>query len=165
VIAVKETDIKKMVRLMATDIDGNISIINALRKVKGISFTFSHGVCVGTGTDPRAKIGALSDSELKALEDGIKNPAHAPQWLLNRRKDPETGRNMHLIGTQIDLAKREDINVLRRIRSYRGIRHQAGLPVRGQRTRSSFRTSKKTVGVIKKTARAAAKGKVGKEKK
>lgn len=44
------------------------------------------------------------------------------------------------------------------MRAYRGVRHQHGLPVRGQRTRGSFRKNK-TVGVQKKKAMAARAGK------
>jgi small subunit ribosomal protein S13 len=51
-----------------------------------------------------------------------------------------------------------DINELKRIKCYRGIRHAAKLPVRGQRTRGSFRTGK-TVGVSRKKARAQSGGK------
>ncbi len=43
---------------------------------------------------------------------------------------------------------------MRKIRCYKGIRHETGQPVRGQRTRSSFRTQK-TVGVVKKKAQPA----------
>lgn len=80
-----------------------------------------------------------------------------PSWLLNRRKDVETGENSHLSGVALDLKKREDINRLRKIKSYKGFRHELGLPVRGQRTRSSFRRNK-TVGVSKKKAMEAKKG-------
>ena len=43
---------------------------------------------------------------------------------------------------------------LQSIRSYRGLRHQRGLPVRGQRTITNARTRKggrKTVGVVRKS--------------
>jgi small subunit ribosomal protein S13 len=54
-----------------------------------------------------------------------------------------------------DLRKEIKDNVARleKIRSYRGIRHIAGLPVRGQRTKTNARTVKgpaKTVGALKK---------------
>ena len=44
---------------------------------------------------------------------------------------------------------RENIDRLKRIGSYRGMRHKAGLPTRGQRTRSNARTrrNKKRVAV------------------
>ena len=45
-----------------------------------------------------------------------------------------------------------DIDKLKKIRCYRGVRHMQGLPVRGQRTRSSFRKSGKTVGVSREKA-------------
>jgi ribosomal protein S13 len=37
----------------------------------------------------------------------------------------------------------ENINLLKEIRSYRGVRHRAKLPVRGQRTHTNAKTSKK----------------------
>ncbi len=54
-----------------------------------------------------------------------------------------------------DLRKevRENIQRLKRIGAYRGSRHSAGLPVRGQRTRTNARTlrgKRKTIGAMKK---------------
>ena len=159
-----EANIKKMVRIMATDVNGNTSVINAMRKVKGVSFMFSNSICINTKINPRAKIGSLPDSDVKTLEEAINNPS-SPAWMLNRRKDPESGTNKHLTGTKIALTRRDDINTMRRIRSYKGVRHQQGQPVRGQRTRSTFRTSKKAVGVIKKNLKQAAKPKPATAKK
>ena len=56
-----------------------------------------------------------------------------------------------------DLKKeiRENIDRLKAIKSYRGIRHIVGLPVRGQRTKTNSRTrkgKKKTVGSLTKEA-------------
>ena len=144
---------RRIVRFMATDLDGTTPVGKALRKIKGISFMLSNSICLITNTDPKKKIGDMSEEELKKLEEFIKNP-ELPKWMLNRRKDVETGNDIHITGATIDLVKREDINTLRRIRSYRGIRHEMGQPTRGQRTRSTFRTQK-SVGVTKKSARAA----------
>lgn len=47
----------------------------------------------------------------------------------------------------------ENIDRLKRVRAYRGLRHIAGLPARGQRTRSNARTkrgAKRTVGSMTK---------------
>lgn len=52
---------------------------------------------------------------------------------------------------------REDIKRLKAIKSYRGLRHLSGLPVRGQRTKSNARTrrgKRKTVGSFAKEALA-----------
>lgn len=140
---------------MTTDIDGSLSVERGLRKIKGIRFMFSRATCIAMGIDPRKKLGEMSDHDIKSIEAFIKNP-QLPSWMLNRRKDPETGNNLHLTMSDLDLRKREDINTMRRIRSYRGIRHELGQPVRGQRTRSSFRTSR-SVGVQKKKIVQAAK--------
>jgi small subunit ribosomal protein S13 len=70
-------------------------------------------------------------------------------WMLNRQKDLVTGENKHLLGQDILLTLREDLNTLKKIRCYRGIRHERGLKVRGQRTKSTGRRGS-TIGVSKK---------------
>ncbi|HLD57405.1 MAG TPA: 30S ribosomal protein S13 [archaeon] len=100
------------------------------------------------------------------MEEYIKNPEKhgIPPWMLNRRLDPETGTGRHLIGSDLVFTKNMDINKLKRMKSYKGVRHGLGLPVRGQRTRSSGRTSGKSVGVVKKKeAPAKAGGAPGKK--
>ncbi|MDP6459896.1 MAG: 30S ribosomal protein S13, partial [Candidatus Hydrothermarchaeota archaeon] len=72
-----------------------------------------------------------------------------PAWLLNRRKDYASGKDIHVTGSELAISLREDLNRLKKIRSYRGIRHERGLPVRGQRTRTSFRRGA-SVGVTRK---------------
>lgn len=147
-------EMRKIVRLLSTDIDGNLSVVRALRKVKGISFMYSKAVCTSSGIDMNRKLGTLSIDEVKKLEKYVRQP-EMPVWMMNRRRDMETGNNIHIIGGEIDLKKREDINTMKRIRSYKGIRHELGQPVRGQRTRSSFRTQR-SVGVAKKKVMSAA---------
>ena len=69
--------------------------------------------------------------------------------MVNRRRDPYDGVSRHVVGNELVLTVKQDIERLKRIRCYRGIRHELGLPVRGQRTRSTFRKGK-TVGVQRK---------------
>ena len=52
-------------------------------------------------------------------------------------------------GTDIELRLRDEINIMKKIRSYRGIRHELGLPARGQRTRANNRKGL-SLGVSKK---------------
>lgn len=155
-------DTRKIVRILYTDVNGSLGTERALRKIKGISFMFSRNLCISLGIDGRKKIGDVSEDEIKRIESFIKAPAF-PAWMLNRRKDPETGKDLHAVMSELDLKKREDINNLRRIRAYKGVRHEMGQPVRGQRTRSSFRTQK-SVGVQKKKAIAAKSPAAGKKK-
>ncbi|OGS40669.1 MAG: 30S ribosomal protein S13, partial [Euryarchaeota archaeon RBG_13_31_8] len=46
----------------------------------------------------------------------------------------ETGQNLHFVSTDIEIRLRDEINIMKKIRSYRGVRHELGLRVRGQRT-------------------------------
>jgi len=147
----KEGEIKGIVRIAGKDIKGERSIYLGLTDIKGISFMFSNAICQVLGLDPRAKIGTLDEETIKKIEDVIANPKKygIPTWLLNRRKDIVTGEDKHLVMSDLDFAKKSDIQRLIDIQAYRGIRHMLGLKVRGQRTRSTGRKGR-TVGVIRK---------------
>ncbi len=146
-----QQEIKGIVRIAGTDIDGNRPVYIGLRKVKGISFMFSNAICKVLGLDPKAKIGSLSEETIKKIEDVINNPQKygIPSWLLNRRKDWKTGKDLHLVSSDLEFAQKQDIKRLIDIKAYRGIRHMYGLKVRGQRTRSTGRKGR-TVGVVRK---------------
>jgi small subunit ribosomal protein S13 len=106
--------------------------------------------------DKRRKIGELTDKEIEKITDFAKNPKNVPGFIMNRRFDFETGENRHLVGTDLELRKDFDIKRLKNIKSYRGLRHAVGLPVRGQRTQSHFRKNRrKSAGVSKKGGSAA----------
>lgn len=129
---------KQIVRIASVDIPGDMTIYAGLTKIKGISWSFSNAICNALGLDKNRKISSLTEEEIQKIMDFIKNP-EVPEWLLNRRKDRETGKNKHLITAELELQKEFDIKRLKRIKCYRGIRHLLGQPVRGQRTRSHFR--------------------------
>ncbi|ADT83105.1 30S ribosomal protein S13 [Thermococcus barophilus] len=144
-------DFRHIVRVAGVDLDGNKQLRWALTGIKGIGINFATMVCRVAGLDPFQKAGYLTDEQVKLIEEILEDPVKhgIPPWAVNRPKDYETGRDMHLIGAKLVMAWREDINRLRRIRAYRGIRHELGLPLRGQRTRSNFRRGT-TVGVRRK---------------
>lgn len=142
-------------RIANADIDGNKSIGNALRKLKGVSFMFSNAVCTHLEIDKYQKAGALSEEQIKSLEGLLLKPAGIPRWMLNRRRDYDTGEDKHLIGAQVQFVRGFDIKRMQETKSNRGLRHAWGLPVRGQRTKSHFRKGR-SVGVMKKAAKAAA---------
>lgn len=149
---VKESKVEEsLIRILSTDIPGNKNIFAGLTRIKGVSWSFSNAVCSVLGIERNKKISSLNEEEIKKISEFIKNP-RLPEFLLNRRKDIETGKSHHLIGTDLDLQKEFDIKRLKKIRSYRGLRHALGQPVRGQSTRSHFRTrgKKKAVGVLNK---------------
>lgn len=151
---VEKTVFREAVRLFGTDLNGNLKVCHALMGIKGLGFTMAKAIVVATGIDPTAKIGSLSDKDIKKIESMIKNPNTMP-FLLNRRISASSGK--HLVGGDLMIAQKQDIARLKKLGCYRGLRHRAGLPVRGQRTRTSFRTGG-TVGVMRKKA-AAQRGK------
>ena len=86
----------------------------------------------------------------KQLKKLITDPigGNFPIWFLNRRKDIETGADLHLLTSDIPFTLRNDIERERVAASWRGYRHLSGLKVRGQRTRTSGRKGG-AVGVAK----------------
>ena len=152
----KKDNFKYFVRIANTDLEGNKSIGNALKKIKGVSFMFSNMICNIAQVDKTAKTGYLKDEEVKKLDDVLNDPLkyNAPVWMLNRRKNYEDGKDYHLVTGNLSFAEENDIKSMKTIRSYRGVRHGVGLPVRGQRTKSNFRKNKgkSSLGVVKKAS-------------
>ena len=154
-----------MVRIANTDLDGKKPILRALRKIKGVGIMFANFACRKAGVNLTAKTGYLEQEDVQKLEDVIKNPLKhdAPDWILNRRKDPETGQDTHLITADLTFAKENDIKRMKMTKSYKGLRHAWGLTLRGQKTKSNFRKNKgkSSLGVSKKkeTAKTAEKKK------
>lgn len=148
-------ELRQIVRIINADITGEKGLYNALRKINGVSYSFSNAICNIMSLDKNKKVGSLTQEEIKKIEDIIKNPLkyNIPRFILNRRKDFDTGEDKHLIASDLKLITSFDIKRMRRIRCYKGVRHSQGLPVRGQRTRSHFRHGK-TVGVRKKAISA-----------
>ncbi|MBM4240105.1 MAG: 30S ribosomal protein S13 [Euryarchaeota archaeon] len=143
-----EEEFKHMVRIARKDINGNKAIENALTDIKGVGKGLSKAISIVIGYDPNKKIGYLSDDELIKLEEAVKNPKkyNIPDWMLNRQNDYETGETLHFIESDLTMCLRDDLNRMKKTRSYKGRRHEVGLPVRGQRTKSTFRKGQ-SVGV------------------
>jgi len=142
----KEVD---LIRILAKDIPGTQTVYSGLTLIKGISWAFSNAVCKKLGINKKKKVEELSKEEIRKLEEFI-NDGIFSGFLLNRRKDLDSGENKHLVGSDLDLQKDFDIKRLKKIKSYRGIRHVAGLPLRGQRTKSNFRKNRRKGSGIKK---------------
>jgi len=144
-------EIKGIVRIAGTDIKGEKQLFVSLQKIKGVGGSLAHAICRVHNFDPNRRIGTLSEAEIKKIEETLKNPTKfgIPSWMLNRRKDVETGEDKHLVGPELTFTQKQDIKRMIDMRCYKGVRHMFGLPVRGQRTRSSFRKGR-TVGVIRK---------------
>jgi small subunit ribosomal protein S13 len=144
-------EFRHIIRIIDTDVDGTLKMPYALKKIKGISLSLARAILAKAGIDPDMRAGFLTDAEIEEIEEVIKDPAKygIPGWLLNRRKDLETGKDLHLISADLILRTKLDIERLKEIKCWRGYRHAYGLKVRGQRTRTTGRTGK-TIGVKRK---------------
>lgn len=160
------SEFKHIIRVAGTDLDGAKKLVPALTKIKGIGVSLAEAIVKATGLDPNTRIGFLTEGDVKKIEDALRDPTKygIPNWLVNRPKDFETGKSRHLIGPDLILRVKSDIDFMQKIRSWKGIRHSLGLKVRGQRTRTTGRFGK-AVGVRKAlivaAARAAAAGAPG----
>jgi len=146
----KGGDYKYIVRIANTDIDGDKKLVHGLTSIKGVGMHMGSLIANETGIDKNSKMGDLTDPQIEKIQKALDNIINsAPGWMLNHRKDYETGEDIHLIGPEIDMRLRDEINIMKKIRSYKGIRHERGLTVRGQRTRANNRKGL-TLGVSKK---------------
>lgn len=159
----KKSEFRGIVRVAGKDMKGDLPIAKALNQIKGVGVNLADSIAniasVKLNIDKREKIGNLDDNQIDELEKIIQNPSNygVPEWALNRRKDT-SGTNRHLIGADLDFAVRQNIEGEKNIKSYRGVRHMFGLPVRGQRTKTMGRRGM-TLGVIKKKVMPTVTGK------
>ena len=146
-------EFKHIVRLANTDLDGKKQILVAMKKIKGVDVMFANAVLSLAKVDKTKKAGDLTDVEVQKISQVLQKPSDVglPEWLQNRQKDLETGDTFHITGPNLGLQKDDDIKRMKKTKSYKGLRHQWGLTVRGQRTKSNFRRNKgKTASVKRK---------------
>ncbi len=157
----KSDDFQHFIRIANADLNGNHALERALTKIKGVGFQFARAICSTLKIDSKQKTGYMTDQTVKRIEELLKDPLkfNIPTWLLNRRKDYETGEDKHLLTSDLDFEKDNDLKRMKKIRSYKGVRHMKGLPVRGQRTKSNFRRNKGkgSLGVKRKAGSKAGK--------
>ncbi len=123
-----------MPRLLGVDIPANKKIEYSLQYIYGVGPHRARMLCDEAGIDPNIRAHELSEEDLNKVVHLLTQKGFKVEGDLRREV---TG----------------NLKRLQAIRCYRGIRHQRGLPVRGQRTQTNARTRKggrRTVGVIKK---------------
>jgi len=145
------TEFKHIVRVMGKDLDGTENVVHALSQIKGISIRLANAIVKKAGIPLEKHVGLLTESEVRKIGETVKTLADSglPVWLLNHRKNLETGKDIHLTTSDLDLQLKADIERMKSIRSWRGYRHAYGLRVRGQRTRTGGRKAR-SVGVKKR---------------
>ncbi len=123
-----------MPRILGVDIPANKKLEFSLRYIYGVGPTRAKQVLAESGYDANRRAGELSEEEINKLASIITEKQFIVEGDLRRE----------VIG---------NVKRLSAIRSYRGLRHMRGLPVRGQRTSTNARTRKgarKTIGAVRK---------------
>ena len=158
------SEYRGIIRFVDANLDGSKQVPYGLEKIFGIGTNYARAAAKVANIPETALLGNLSDAELQRLEEVLRNPIKfgIPEWVVNRRKDMETGQSIHIIGPDLVLRTKTDVEFMKNIRSWKGIRHSLGLRVRGQRTKTSGRTGR-SVGVKKKAVIAAARQPAAKE--
>jgi small subunit ribosomal protein S13 len=146
------TEFKHIVRVCNTDLKGEKAILYALTKIKGVNVMYANMALSISGIDKTRKTGDLSEAEVSKIDEILRSPNkyNVPTWLYNRRLDYETGEDKHLLSSDLTLEKDNDLKRMKKVKTYKGLRHQWGLTVRGQRTKSNFRRNKGKGLVAKK---------------
>ena len=125
-----------MPRIAGQDLPDHKKVPYALRYIFGIGPKIADEIVAKTKINPDKRANELSSEEINKIQ------AVLDQIIIEGDLRREISDN---------------ISRLKRIHAYRGLRHIAGLPVRGQRTRSNARTkrgAKKTIGALSKEAAA-----------
>ena len=132
-------------------VDGNGKVAYSLTQIRGIGRRFAQAIVTVSGIDPSLRLGALPEKDITKIEEIIMDPITngIPNWMVNRKKDLRTGDDLHIIGNPLELTVKRDIDRMKRIKSYKGVRHNSNLKVRGQRTKSTGRHGL-VIGVIRK---------------
>ena len=110
-----------MARIVGVDIPNDKVVVIALTYIYGIGLTTSKKILKATGIDEGKRVKDLTDAELAKIR----------AELAHYKTEGELKREILL-----------NIKRLQEIGCYRGIRHRRGLPVRGQRTKTTARTRK-----------------------
>ncbi|MCL9817882.1 30S ribosomal protein S13 [Natronocalculus amylovorans] len=154
----EEENLRYFVRIGQTDLDGTKTVERSLTDMNGIGQRTARIIADTAGVDRNATFGLLEDDEIESVVDVVENFAeHVPEWMVNRQKDFYSGENEHIVGSDLNQQRTQDINRMQMINSYRGVRHQRGQKVRGQRTKSTGRTEG-TIGVNVEKIREDAEG-------
>lgn len=147
----RDEDFQYIVRVANKDLDGERTVQLALADLKGIGDRLSEMIIKQLNLPRKKKIGELSEKELDKLREYIDTKQYEgiPTWAYNHREEMVSGEDLNLVTNDLDLQIEDDINAMKKIKSYRGVRHEKGKKVRGQRTRSNGRHGL-TVGVQRK---------------
>ncbi len=115
-------EFRHIVRILGADSAGTLKTSHAVSNVRGISLSMANAILRKAAINPNIRAGFLTDSDIAKVEDIIRDPAryNLPSWLFNRRKDTETGNDLHMISADLAFKTKTDIDDAKSIRCWRG---------------------------------------------
>ncbi|MGC8681997.1 MAG: 30S ribosomal protein S13 [Candidatus Acidifodinimicrobium sp.] len=146
---------KRIIRIGDTDLDGDKSVISQLIRIYGVSASYANAIINALNLEAKTKLQDLNEETINKLKEALINPQKygIPLWLLNWQKEVESGVSKHKVGSELKSKNALNLQQIKLLRTFRGIRHQFGYKVRGQKTRSRGANEKgrigKTIGVTK----------------
>jgi len=134
-------DFTHILRIMNTNVDGTNKVMFAMTCIKGIGRRFSNIVCKKADVDMRKRAGEMTQEEIERIITIVQNPRQfkIPDWFLNRQRDIKNGKTHQIFANGLDFTIREDLDMMRKMRMHRGLRHYWGCRVRGQHTKTTGR--------------------------
>tara|TARA_B100000287_G_C20557332_1_gene750976 strand:+ start:544 stop:999 length:456 start_codon:yes stop_codon:yes gene_type:complete len=136
----EDPDFKYIIRIANSDVSGEERLGFALTSIRGVGPRISNAIIQKLKLNPEELAGNLTDKNVDEIENAIGNISEfVPTWLLNRQKDYDTGENIHPVSVDLKMVHDDDLNRMKKVKSYKGIRHATGHKVRGQRTYSNGR--------------------------
>lgn len=121
-----------MARIAGIDLPNDKRIDYSLTLIYGIGWKLSEKILLNASVNSDKRVKELTDEELIKVNKAVEE---------------------YKVEGDLKREVRQNIQRLKEINSYRGVRHTKGLPVRGQRTKTNARTKRgkrKTVGAFKK---------------
>src|SRR5689334_20432437 len=97
-------EFRHIVRIAGRDLDGTKKLVPAIAEIKGVGGSYANAMVAVLKLDTKSRLGQLSDKQLQQIESALKDPKSLslPAWLLNRRKDVDSGSDLHRIGSDLD---------------------------------------------------------------
>lgn len=121
-----------MAHLLGVHINDNKNLITGLTSIYGIGISHAIDICVKVQLNPKTRFKNLTENDINMISKELENNYVVESDLLKQ--------NAYFLKRLLS------------IKSYRGLRHYSGLPVRGQRTKSNSKTQKRIGKRIKKSA-------------
>ncbi len=152
-----------IVRIAGRDMKGHLPLKRALLNVRGVGHTIAKMASVivekELGFSPAMKVGDLSDGDIEKVDKILYSIQQhdVPRYILNRRSDFESGKDIHVIMNDLAFTATQDVDREKKLYTWRGYRHAYGQKVRGQRTRNTGRKGM-ALGVMRKAILAQQKG-------